>query len=448
MTETKAAAPPKLDLDATTLPEKDLPEVAFPGAVEREYRVVFEDAVHAEITKHSAETVDVELAGILVGELRRDRGGPYLAVTGSIRGEFAENEGAQVKLTHATWDHVHKVKDEKFPKAQIVGWYHTHPGFGVFLSSMDVFIHEFFFNHAPQVALVVDPRTGDQGIFVWQKGKIERAPRFWVGSAVRACATGPVNQRPGTTRVARPVAAAPGSAPMAQAPASGGSAPKDEDELDVLAIAKTWFAENWMLIAGFLLGFLVAKVLAPLEARSLREDAYRAEVRSLLGSTVSAYATQEDLQRIDVRLEDAAALASGSGAAQNLPRLEAAIHDLRREVAAQRATAHAREVEIARALQSRADAGVTLEEQVRALGRDCQLARAAAIDASLAVLRLRLDAMGGKLSPQERESYRAALEPVVQAEGDPRVRDALRARFPEIFAAPPAPQGPQAPGGK
>jgi hypothetical protein len=52
----------------------------------------------------------------------------------------------------------------------MVGWYHTHPDWGVFLSGMDLFICEHFFNKPLDVALVVDPCRQDRGWFQWTMG--------------------------------------------------------------------------------------------------------------------------------------------------------------------------------------------------------------------------------------------------------------------------------------
>lgn len=63
--------------------------------------------------------------------------------------------------------------DQHVSGQRILGWYHTHPGFGIFLSAMDMFIHENFFNESDQLALVYDPVKGEDGLFVWREGKAE-----------------------------------------------------------------------------------------------------------------------------------------------------------------------------------------------------------------------------------------------------------------------------------
>ncbi len=69
--------------------------------------------------------------------------------------------------------------------ARIVGWYHSHPDFGIFLSERDCFIHEHFFSAPGQVAYVVDPVRGLEGMFAWHEGKPAPLPHFWVGNRIR-----------------------------------------------------------------------------------------------------------------------------------------------------------------------------------------------------------------------------------------------------------------------
>ena len=67
-----------------------------------------------------------------------------------------------------------EVKDELYPEERIVGWYHSHPGFGVFLSEHDLFIQENFFSSPGQVAWVYDPHTDEEGCFGWVAGEVHR----------------------------------------------------------------------------------------------------------------------------------------------------------------------------------------------------------------------------------------------------------------------------------
>jgi proteasome lid subunit RPN8/RPN11 len=158
----------------------------FPAAGARpaggDLRVSIGRRAYDQIRSHTAEDTEHEVCGVLLGELCRDGAGPWLHVTEVIRGEHTASQGAQVTITHDTWNHFHKVKDSRFPDLKYLGWYHSHPDFGVFLSAMDLFIHENFFSAPHQVALVVDPQRGEEGLFCWREGSAERAASFWVGS--------------------------------------------------------------------------------------------------------------------------------------------------------------------------------------------------------------------------------------------------------------------------
>ncbi len=89
-------------------------------------------------------------------------------------------------FTHETWAHISNVKDAEFAEQRIVGWYHSHPGFGVFLSPQDVFIHRGFFDLPWQIALVVDPRSAEEGFFVWRDGEPRLVEQYWIGTTRRS----------------------------------------------------------------------------------------------------------------------------------------------------------------------------------------------------------------------------------------------------------------------
>lgn len=62
---------------------------------------------------------------------------------------------------------------------QMVGWYHTHPNFGVFLSNRDLSIHMGHFCNKGHLALVIDPIHNKEGFFCWDSNqeKIVRYPQ-------------------------------------------------------------------------------------------------------------------------------------------------------------------------------------------------------------------------------------------------------------------------------
>lgn len=127
------------------------------------------------IFPHVFNNNDREVGGVLVGYKSRRGSLPY--VFGAIPAIAADEQRATLTFTQDSWEHVHRAMEQDFPDGEIIGWYHTHPGFGIFLSEHDLFIHRNFFSDESQVAQVIDPLSGEEGIFTWDDGKIEETSR-------------------------------------------------------------------------------------------------------------------------------------------------------------------------------------------------------------------------------------------------------------------------------
>jgi proteasome lid subunit RPN8/RPN11 len=170
--------------DARQIDLGDAVERPFPAPPVSEYRVILSREAFEAIRAHAASDTTVELCGVLAGKLSKDVQGPYLVIERAIAGVATRRAVSQVTFTHETWDHIHKELEAKYPELAIVGWYHTHPGFGVFLSEMDQFIQDNFFAAPHQVAFVYDPVSDERGLFVWREGRSARLRRYWLADTV------------------------------------------------------------------------------------------------------------------------------------------------------------------------------------------------------------------------------------------------------------------------
>jgi proteasome lid subunit RPN8/RPN11/cell division septation protein DedD len=113
------------------------------------------------IEEHSYSDLVNEVGGMLVGEV----GASSVTITGFVPALKAQ--GSQVSLTfsHDVWTDILNIVNKDFPGKNIVGWYHTHPGHGLFLSDYDKFIHTNFFPDSSHVAVVIDPIEGNRAWF-------------------------------------------------------------------------------------------------------------------------------------------------------------------------------------------------------------------------------------------------------------------------------------------
>src|ERR1043166_975550 len=161
----------------------------FPGPknADAPLRVAIERGAYAEVIAHAKESLQCEICGALVGDVCEDDNGPFVEVKAAIRGTAAREGSTHVTFTQETWNTIHQKLEKDFPKLQIVGWYHSHTGFGVEFSEMDRFIQKNFFPSPTQIALVTDPLGGDVAICFNSPEGIKNLPRFWVDGREHQC---------------------------------------------------------------------------------------------------------------------------------------------------------------------------------------------------------------------------------------------------------------------
>src|SRR5690606_14265212 len=98
----------------------------------------------------------------------------------------AVGAATNVTFTHDVWDEALAIVDRDHPGQRIVGWYHSHPDFGVFLSEYDLFIHRNFFPLPGMMALVVDPLRGEAGWFTTVDDDIRQIAGYQLAPVARA----------------------------------------------------------------------------------------------------------------------------------------------------------------------------------------------------------------------------------------------------------------------
>ena len=143
-----------------------------PKLAKRENYVFIDHSALLRISAHLSSNTSVELGGLLVGQ-------PYYApsVDGYlvvVHDGYAAVDGNETAVsfqyTSDTWQ-VMTPKLQQMPQDYVVvGSYHSHPGLGVFLSSVDIDTQAGVFSQPWQIALVIDPIRNETGFFVSPEG--------------------------------------------------------------------------------------------------------------------------------------------------------------------------------------------------------------------------------------------------------------------------------------
>ena len=120
---------------------------------------------------HAGSDLENEVGGWLVGKWRADKatGRQYIVVEASLPARHTRQGSAFLTFTQDSQVAMYAEFQERFPNKELVGWYHTHPRMGVFLSSHDTWLHRNFFLKRYQVALVIEPYSVSGGFFIWNE---------------------------------------------------------------------------------------------------------------------------------------------------------------------------------------------------------------------------------------------------------------------------------------
>lgn len=151
------------------------------GEIENDdVKVYIRQDTYKALEKLAASDTSKELGSILVGNYAQELGKTHVVISDYIEAKYTDASAATLTFTHETWDYVHKQREKRFPEQKILGWQHTHPSYGIFLSNYDMFIQENFFNMPFQIAYVIDPVQKLRGFFQWKNGKIEKLKGYYI----------------------------------------------------------------------------------------------------------------------------------------------------------------------------------------------------------------------------------------------------------------------------
>ncbi|MCO5183344.1 MAG: Mov34/MPN/PAD-1 family protein [Anaerolineae bacterium] len=137
--------------------------------------ILLEEKPLRAMQTHAVSSMRREVAGVMFGpQPEKQPNGRYVVrVIDSVIAQHTRMSGASVTYTPESWRYVNDQLNTMYPDGDvvIVGWYHTHPGFGIFLSGMDLFIHENFFTQSWHIAYVLDPVARRSGFFCWDRSQ-------------------------------------------------------------------------------------------------------------------------------------------------------------------------------------------------------------------------------------------------------------------------------------
>jgi proteasome lid subunit RPN8/RPN11 len=197
--ETEAAAAPEADpveveMELAEDPASELPEGEDPaerpgvdllqlGAPVKEPRWILGYACLKQMLAHGQRHKNMEVGGVLLGAIWQGPAGRVTEVCEALPASHTEASLGHVTFSHETWAEIYDYLESSGTDLKIVGWYHSHPGFGAFFSGQDRFIQQNFFSGEGQLGVVVDPHREELAAFHSETGVVEEMPGLWLLAA-------------------------------------------------------------------------------------------------------------------------------------------------------------------------------------------------------------------------------------------------------------------------
>jgi proteasome lid subunit RPN8/RPN11 len=138
--------------------------------LQKSVSVFLERAAYIRVSVHSCSSDTVEVGGVLVGDwcMDEETGEEFVIVKHALPARHTLQGSVYLTFTQDSLVDLHDQIEKRFEGERIVGWYHTHPRMGIFLSHYDTWLHKNFFPEPWQVALVVEPYSSLGGFFIRQ----------------------------------------------------------------------------------------------------------------------------------------------------------------------------------------------------------------------------------------------------------------------------------------
>ena len=141
---------------------------------EGDRKIYVKQPVYRSLKQH-VDSDENKVGGFLLGEVYHNEATEtdFITIDSHLSAKHTESTGGELRFTSKTFLTLHQEHQAQLPNKKVVGWYHSHPGLGIFLSDKDLFIHENFFKEPYQVAFVIDPKKNQGGFFQWEGGTID-----------------------------------------------------------------------------------------------------------------------------------------------------------------------------------------------------------------------------------------------------------------------------------
>ncbi len=159
-----------------------MPKIISTKKMERQYRkrsvsgvrlfmcesVISTMAAHADI----GFADEKEVMGLIIGTIYNDEEGEYSVADGTATTKL-DSTNVSVRFNPDALEDLF-LSIDKNKSGDVVGWYHSHPGFGCYLSDTDIKTHSDIFGDGIGFSVVIDPSDETLMVFTVKDGVTQK----------------------------------------------------------------------------------------------------------------------------------------------------------------------------------------------------------------------------------------------------------------------------------
>ncbi|NLM12200.1 MAG: LysM peptidoglycan-binding domain-containing protein [Epulopiscium sp.] len=142
-------------------------------------KIYLEDYVYTYLYQYAKLNRGEEKGAVLVGYYTEEFGDKMAMISGAIQFKSSLAE----ERTHITEEVMNEVRaklNKYFPDCELMGWMHTQPGYGIFLTTQDIRLQKEFFGKPYQTLMIIDPIENMEAFFLWDKEEVRSVEGYYI----------------------------------------------------------------------------------------------------------------------------------------------------------------------------------------------------------------------------------------------------------------------------
>lgn len=146
----------------------------------RTIEVIVKSSAVEQFMQHAKSYPNLEIGGMLIGQYHYDNEKKFVIIHKTIPANKGNSFQGAFVFTLESIIEINSIREENYPNLLTIGWYHSHPGFGVFFSGIDIHSHKTQFNLPFHIGIVIDPQSESVGCFSWYDNSVVGPYGYWI----------------------------------------------------------------------------------------------------------------------------------------------------------------------------------------------------------------------------------------------------------------------------